>query len=167
MATATQVAPTVIVPQMFRLADKLRIQQERIRNREYQNFAILTTIVIERQLSTAGISQSRPRWQSPEQEKIFSEGKNSGVMAPFSEWQTNAWVNLTLEWLSRLNGPKIAISRDKNDLLLPAGLTPLPKIPDPLWTPKKAGDVLRRAWNKSWNRAPAAVFAIAAANGFW
>jgi hypothetical protein len=153
MATAAQ-APTVIVPtQMFRLADKLRIQQERIRNREYQNFAILTTIVIERQLPTAGISQSRPRWQSLEQEKIFSQGKQSGVMAPFSEWQAATWVNLTLDWLTHRNGPKIAISRDKNDLLLPQGLTPLPSIPDPLWIPKKAGDIAPRIEQKIESRA--------------
>lgn len=142
MATTTQ-APMVIVPQMFRLADKLRIQQQRIRDREYRNFAVLNTVVMERQLSTKGLSQAKPRWSSPEQAKIFGAGKASGADAPFSEWQANAWVNLTLDWLN-MNGPRLAISADKNDLLLPAGLAPLPKIPDPCWIPKKAGDIAPR-----------------------
>jgi len=141
-ATAPQ-APMVIVPQMFRLADKLRIQQERIRQREYRTFAILNTVVMERQLSTKGLSQSKPRWSNPEQEKIFGSGKASGADAPFSEWQATTWVNLTLDWLNK-NGPKLAISTDRNDLLLPNGLAPLPKIPDPLWIPKKAGDIAPR-----------------------
>jgi hypothetical protein len=156
MATAT-LAPnrsaTVIVPNTFTLTDKLRIQQQRIRDREYQVFAILTTIVLERQLSTKGHSQSRPRWANAEQEKIFREGKQSGAMEPFSEWQAVNWVNLTLDWLSHKNGPKIAISRDKNDLLLPHGLSPLPKIPDPLWVPRKAGDVAPRIDQKLESRA--------------
>lgn len=151
---ATAAAPTVITRgNSFTLTSKLRIQQERIRNREYQIFAILTTIVLERQLSTKGMSQSRPRWQSLEQEKIFGAGQQSGAMAPFSEWQAVNWVNLTLEWLSHRNGPKIAISRDKNDLLLPRGLAPLPTIPDPLWTPRAAGEVAPRIEQKLESRA--------------
>ena len=156
MATATQ-APMVIVPQMFRLADKLRIQQERIRNREYRVFSVLTTVVLERQLSTKGLSQARPRWSNPEQEKIFSKGQASGADAPFSEWQANAWVNLTLDWLGK-NGPKLAISADKNDLLLPQGLPPLPTIPDPCWIPKKAGDIAPRVKQDMGTRASGRIY---------
>jgi hypothetical protein len=156
MATATT-APMVIVPQMFRLADKLKIQQERIRNREYRVFSILNTIVMERQLSTRGLSQAKPRWASPEQAKIFGAGKASGADAPFSEWQANAWVNLTLDWLNK-NGPKLAISADKNDLLLPQGLAPLPKIPDPCWVPKRAGDIAPRIEQDLGTRASGRIY---------
>lgn len=141
----------IITSAPFTLTDKLRIQQERIRNREYVNFAILTTIVMERQLPTAGISQSKPRWSNPEQARIHARDGNFD--APFSEWQAVNWVNLTLDWLSHKNGPKIAISRDKNDLLLPSGLAPLPKIPDPLWVPKKPGDIAPRVEQKLESRA--------------
>ena len=150
MATAT--APAIYIPKdIFTLTDKLKIQEQRIRDREYANFAILTTIVIEQQLSTAGISQSKPRWQNAEQAKIFARDKN--FAAPFSEWQATTWVNMTLDWLSHKKGPKIAISRDKNDLLLPRGLSPLPKIPDPLWTPKHANDIAPRIEQKLEDRA--------------
>jgi hypothetical protein len=149
---ATAAAPAIHIPRdAFTLTDKLKIQQQRIRDREYQNFAVLTAIVIERQLSTAGISQSKPRWANAEQAKIHARDKNFD--APFSEWQATNWVNLTLDWLSHKNGPKIAISRDKNDMLLPRGLSPLPKIPDPLWTPKKAGEVAPRIEQKLEARA--------------
>ncbi len=144
-------APAIIIKDTFTLTDKLKIQQERIRNREYITFAVLTAMVIERQLSTAGISQSRPRWSNPEQAKIHARDKNFDP--PFSEWQATTWVNLTLDWLSHKKGPKLAISRDKNDLLLPHGLAPLPQIPDPLWTPKKAGDVAPRIEQKLESRA--------------
>lgn len=149
---ATAVAPTVIVPQTFTLTDKLRIQQERIRNREYQTFAVLTTIVLERQLDTKGLSQSQPRWGNAEQARMASRG-DLRQMAPFSEKQATLWFNLTLEWLSHRNGPKLAISRDKNDLLLPHGLTPLPRIPDPLWTPKNPGEIAPRVEQKLESRA--------------
>jgi hypothetical protein len=148
---------TIIVPQMFRLADKLRIQQERIRERQYRNFAVLTTIVMERQLSTKGISQAKPRWANPEQAKIFAQGKAAGADVPFSEWQANAWVNLTLDWLGK-NGPRLAISTDKNDLLLPSGLLPLPKIPDPCWVPKKAGDIAPRVEQDLGSRASGRIY---------
>lgn len=150
-------APAVITRSGFTLTDKLRIQQQRIRDREYVNFAMLTTIVMERQLPTAGISQSRPRWGNAEQARQYNEYLEATGMepfpAPFSEWQATNWVLLTLDWLNHKQAQPIAISRDKNDLLLPRGLAPLPRIPDPLWTPKKAGDVAPRVEQKLESRA--------------
>jgi hypothetical protein len=155
MATATLTpnrSATVIVPNTFTLTDKLRIQQERIRKGEYRSFAVLTTIVMERQLSTTGLSQSRPRWGNAEQARMHSRGEIRQP-APFSEKQATLWCDLTLDWLSHRNGPKLAISPDKNDLLLPNGLNPLPRIPDPLWIPRKPGDVAPRIEQKLESRA--------------
>jgi hypothetical protein len=158
-ATATpNQAPTLIIPNAFTLTDKLRIQRERIRDRQYTSFAIMTAVVMERQLPTKGISQSRPRWLNAEQEKIFTRDKDNGAMTPFSEWQTVTWVQLTLDWLSHRNGPRIAISRDKNDMLLPAGLPPLPKIPDPLWMPKQKGDIAPRVEQDLGSRACGRIY---------
>ena len=147
----------VIIRETFTLTDKLKIQQQRIRDREYVNFAILTTIVIERQLPTKGISQSKPRWQNAEQEKLYNESARmtgtANFDAPFSQWQMDSWVLLTLDWLTHKKAQPIAISKDKNDLLLPRGLAPLPRIPDPLWLPKKAGDIAPRVEQKLEDRA--------------
>lgn len=137
MATAA-----LITKPTFTLADRLRIQQDRIRNMEYTKIGKLTTVVMERQISTRGMSQSQPRWANPEQAKIHERDKN--FQPPFSEWQANAWVQLTLDWLHHRNGPLLAISRDRNDLLLPFGMNPLPDIPDPIWIPKLAGDTAPR-----------------------
>ncbi len=144
-------APAIITRNTFTLTDKLKIQQQRIRDKQYVRVGPLTTIVIERQLPTAGISQSKPRWQNREQEKIFNRDKN--FAAPFSQWQMENWVLLTLDWLTHTKAPQLAVSADRNDLLLPMGLTPLPSIPDPLWTPKKGGDIAPRVEQKLESRA--------------
>lgn len=141
----------IITQPTFTLADRMEIQRKRVRNLEYVNIGKLTTIVQERQISTSGISQSKPRWSNPEQARIHARDKNFD--APFSEWQAKTWVNLTLEWLHHAKGPLLAISKDRNDLLLPFGLTPLPNIPDPLWIPKQAGDVAPRVPQKLEDRA--------------
>jgi hypothetical protein len=148
MATA---APAIITRNTFTLTDKLKFQQRCIRERQYTRIGPLTTIVLERQLPTAGISQSKPRWQNAEQEKVFNRDKN--FSPPFSEWQAANWVLLTLDWLTHTKAPRLAVSADRNDLLLPMGLTPLPSIPDPLWTPKKAGDIAPRVEQKLESRA--------------
>jgi hypothetical protein len=145
MATA---APAIITNPTFTLADRLQIQRDRIRDRQYRKIGLLTTIVLERQLSTKGMSQSKPRFSSPDGAKYCPAG-----MEPFSAWQAAAWVNLTLEWLHHRNGSLLAISADRNDLLLPMGLSPLPQIPDPLWIPKKPGDVAPRIRQKLEDRA--------------
>lgn len=138
----------VITRPTFTLCDRLQIQRDRVRDRQYRKIGMLTTIVIERQLSTKGMSQSKPRFSSPNGAKYCPAG-----MEPFSAWQAAAWVNLTLEWLHHRNGSLLAISADKNDLLLPMGLAALPPIPDPLWIPKKAGDVAPRIKQKIEDRA--------------
>lgn len=141
----------IITAPTFTLADRLAIQRKRIQDRDYVKIGKLTTVVMERQMPTAGISQSKPRWSNPEQAKIHARDKNFD--APFSSWQANAWVNLTLEWLHHKNGPLLAISKDRNDLLLPFGMNPLPNIPDPLWIPKQAGAVAPRVPQKLESRA--------------
>jgi hypothetical protein len=138
----------VITTNTFTLADRLQIQRERIRDRQYRKVGLLTTIVLERQMSTKGMSQSKPRFSSPNGAQYCPPG-----MEPFSAWQANAWVNLTLEWLHYRNGSLLAISADKNDLLLPMGLSKLPQIPDPLWIPKVAGEVAPRVEQKLETRA--------------
>src|SRR6266478_4405993 len=105
-------APAIITRNTFTLTDKLKIQQQRIRDKQYVRVGPLTTIVIERQLPTAGISQSKPRWQNREQEKIFNRDKN--FAAPFSQWQMENWVLLTLDWLTHTKAPQLAVSADRN-----------------------------------------------------
>jgi len=63
---------------------------------------------------------------------------------PFSEAQTILWYSLCLDWLGHKKAPIIAISRDRQDLLLPQGLTPLPDLPDPRWVPAHAGEIAPR-----------------------
>jgi hypothetical protein len=130
----------IITESTFTLADRIKIQQQYIRERKYTRIGRLTTIVMERQLPTRGMSQSRPRYSDPRAAKMDLNDS----LKPFSEWQMKTWASMTLDWLTHKNAPMLAVSLDRNDLLLPAGLTPLPKIPDPLWIPKRAGDVAPR-----------------------
>ena len=132
-------AAAVLTRPTFTLADRLRIQQERSRDRDYMPVGRLTAVVFEAQRDTRGLSQARPRWQNRQQEKNTPEH-----MAPFSEKQTVLWSSITLDWLSHKNAPLVAVSRDRQDLLLPNGLTPLPDIPDPRWTPKSPYDSVKR-----------------------
>jgi hypothetical protein len=154
-ATAPNKSATIITTSGITLTDRIRIQQQRIRDREYTRIGRLTTVVMERQLPTAGISQSSPRWANAEQRKQFEQAPANAkpFHAPFSEWQSVNWVNLTLDWLGHKTAPILAISMDRNDLLLPLGLTPLPKIPDPLWIPRKADDIAPRVEQKLESRA--------------
>lgn len=130
-------------------SERMQLQRDRIRERQYTKIGKLTTILLERQMSTAGMSQSRPRYSSPH---IKPEWVSRG-MEPFSEWQASAWVLLTLDWLHHRHAPTLAISSDRNDLLLPRGLAPLPNIPDPLWVPKQPGEVAPRMPQKLEDRA--------------
>jgi len=109
-------APAVIVRGGVTLTDRIKIQQQRIRDREYMQIGRLTCVVWEGQRSTAGMSQDR----------------GPGLDA-FSKWQRKTWCSMTLDWLNQKNAPIIAISRDRNDLLLPFKMTRLPDIPDPRW----------------------------------
>jgi hypothetical protein len=114
--SAAAASAAVIVKQSFTLTDRIRVQQQRIQNREYANIGRLTCIVWEGQRSSVGMSQDR----------------GPGLDA-FGKWQRKAWCATTLDYLTHKNAPVLAISRDRNDLLLPFGLPRLPDIPDPRW----------------------------------
>ena len=107
----------IITGSTFTLTDRLKIQQERIRNREYTQIGKLTCVVWEGQRPTIGASQD----------------KSPGLDA-FGKWKRTAWNSITLDWLNHKNAPILAVSRDRNDLLLPFKMTRLPDIPDPRWT---------------------------------
>jgi hypothetical protein len=136
MATATQIspkAPSLLINQKFTLADRMRIQDDAIRDRNYQIIGRLTSVVWEGQRKLGDFSQSRARYHNSDQAKYVSD-----AMKPFSERQAVLWGSITLDWLTHKNAPLIAISRDQRDLLLPRGLTPLPPLPDPRWVPEHA-----------------------------
>jgi hypothetical protein len=126
---------SVIMKPGFTLADRIKIQQQTCREKQYIVIGRLTSVVFEAQRSTAGLSQSRARWNNSRQARELA---NQPGLHPFSEKQAVLWSGITLDWLNHSNSPQIAVSRDQRDLLLPLGMTPLPKIPDPRWTPAHA-----------------------------
>jgi len=128
-------APSVVVRNTFKLADRIKIQQQTVREKQYIVVGRLTAVVFEAQRSTAGLSQSRARWQNSRQ---ATQLKDQPGLHPMSEKAAVLWSGITLDWLTHKDAPILAISRDQQDLLLPAGLTPLPKIPDPRWVPGHA-----------------------------
>jgi hypothetical protein len=110
----------IITKPTFTLTDRIRLQQERIHNHEYTQIGKLTCVVWEGQRSTVGMSQEK-----------------SPVGDSFGKWKRKTWCSVTLDWLNHRIAPIIAISRDRNDLLLPFRLPALPDIPDPRWTGHK------------------------------
>jgi hypothetical protein len=138
-AAAAVASPGILTRPTFRLADRMKFQEQSCRDHNYTLIGRLTSVVFEAQRNISGLSQARKRWHNPEQYKLTPDS-----MAPFSEKQALLWASITLDWLTHKNAPLLAISRDRNDLLLPGGLTPLPPIPDPRWVPKQAGDVAPR-----------------------
>jgi hypothetical protein len=144
-------APAIITGNNFRLSDRIKIQCERIRQKDYIAFGRLTAIHWEAQRDISGLSQSRPRWGHPNQPKLFREAVSKGIMSehqadalkPFSEKQNILWQSTTLDWLDHKRGPIIARSRDHRDWLLPEGLTRLPPIPDPRFVPLHARSLCR------------------------
>jgi hypothetical protein len=129
----------VFIKPRFSLADRIKIQQSTSRDKNYIVIGRLTSVVFEAQRSTAGLSQSRPRYANSEQAHLVSD-----AMKPFSQRQAELWASITLDWLTHKNAPIVAVSRDQRDLLLPFGMPPLPKIPDPRWVAKKATDIAPR-----------------------
>lgn len=133
------VAPAFIERPSLGLSDQLKIQAERIREKDYVPVGRLTAIHWEAQRNISGFSQSRPRYGHPDQPKAFADAvvkklmtpQQADAMKPFSEKQMILWSSTTLDWLSPRKGPAIARSRDRKDWLLPEGLTDLPDIPDP------------------------------------
>lgn len=148
MATATQ-APAIFTGASFRLQDRIKIQCQRIRERDYIRIGRLTAIHWAAQRSTRGLSQSRPRYANPQQAAAFADAvrdrlltpQQADALKPFSEAQNILWQSTTLDWLDNKRGPIIARSRDQRDWLLPQGLTPLPPIPDPRFVSSHAGSV--------------------------
>jgi hypothetical protein len=133
-------AAAIITKPTFRLADRMKIQDDAIRERRYTLIGRLTSVLFEGQRSLKGFSQARPRWMNPEQAKAknWTSPEDRDRNAPFSQEQLILWSSITLDWLTHKNAPQIAISADRMDLLLPFGMTPLPAIPDPRWTPSHA-----------------------------
>lgn len=117
----------------------MKFQREAIRDRKYRIIGRLTAILFEGQRSTKGLSQARPNYANKNQ-----EGNLPASLVPFSVKQSMLWSSLTLDWLTHKNAPIIALSNDQQNLLLPNGMIPLPDIPDPRWTPKKAGEIAPR-----------------------
>lgn len=122
MATATAVpnkSAAIVTGNPFTLTDRIKIQQDMIRQGNYQKIGKLTCAVWEGQRDTRGMSQSKDI--------------GSGMMAGFGQWKRKTWASCTLDWLSHKNAPILAVSRDRNNLLLPFKLNALPDIPDPRW----------------------------------
>lgn len=147
MATAA-VAPAIFTGNNFRLQDRIKIQCQRIREKDYVVFGRLNAVHWAAQRDTTGLSQSLPRYSNPQQAAQFSDAvahrlltpQQADALKPFSEVQNTLWQSLTLDWLDSRDfpGPIIARSRDHRDWLLPEGLTPLPSIPDPRFVSKHA-----------------------------
>lgn len=145
MATA-EFAPALIVGNPLRLADRIKIQCQRIREKDYIPFGRITAIHWEAQRNTMGLSQSRPRYTNDNQVRLISEAVAQGTLSaqradalkPFSEKQNILWHSTTFDWLDQKRGPLIARSHDQRDWLLPQGITPLPPIPDPRFVPTHA-----------------------------
>jgi hypothetical protein len=119
-------AAAVLTKSVFTLADRLRIQQERSRDKQYIPIGRLTAVVFEGPRDIRGLSQAHAE------------------QSDFSRKQTLLWCSITLDWLTHKNAPVLAVSSDRQDLLLPLGMTPLPDLPDPRWRPKYAGDIAPR-----------------------
>jgi hypothetical protein len=109
-------APAIVTKPTFTLTDRLRVQQDLIRRQDYTKIGKLTCIVWEGQRSARG----------------FSQDKDLAAHA-FGQWKRKAWASCTLDWLNHRNAPILAVSRDRNDLLLPFKMDRLPDIPDPRW----------------------------------
>lgn len=133
MSAAAQVAPSVVANPSFTVANRIKIQQETIRAKNYIPIGRLLSVLFEGPRDISGLSQSRPRYQNARQAAHISD-----AMKPFSEMQAKLFASISLDFLTYKQGPLIAISRDKKDLLLPHGLGELPRIPDPHWTPDHA-----------------------------
>jgi hypothetical protein len=130
---------SIVTKPTFTLSDRMKIQEQMIRERRYKIIGRLTAVCFEGQRSTKGYSASRARFANAEQAKGLPES-----LVPFSEVQAKLWASVTLDWLTHKNAPILALSSDQQDLLLPGGMIPLPPIPDPRWTPKTAGEIAPR-----------------------
>lgn len=133
MTAAAQAAPAFISRPDFTVAERIKIQEETIREKNYIPIGRLLSVVFEGPRNIAGLSQSRPRYKNARQASVVSDG-----MKPFSEMQAKLFASITLDFLTYKRAPVLAVSRDKRDLLLPNGLGELPWIPDPRFMPDHA-----------------------------
>lgn len=132
-------APAIITGDTFRLQDRIKVQCETIRQRDYIVFGRVTAIHWAAHRDTTGLSQSRPRYSNAGQAAAIEDAvsrklisaQQADALKPFSEVQNILWQSTTIDWLDAKRGPIIARSKDRRDWLLPQGLTPLPAIPDP------------------------------------
>lgn len=129
----TAAAPVMIAKPDFTVAQRLDIQKETIRDRNYIPVGRLLSVIFEGPRDISGLSQSRPRYANATQANQIEDG-----MKPFSEVQARLFASISLDFLTYKQAPVLAVSRDKRDLLLPMGLGELPAIPDPRWTPAHA-----------------------------
>lgn len=119
-ATATpNQSASIITSSPFTLTDRLRIQQDYIRRGDYTKIGKLTCVVWEGQKDTRGLSQDRELGR--------------GMLAGFGLFKRKLWSGCSLDWLNHTHAPILAVSRDRNDLLLPFKMDALPDIPDPRW----------------------------------
>ena len=129
----------IVAKPTFAVSQRMEIQKQTIRTRDYITLGRLTAVLFEAQRDITGLSQSRPRYTNTAQANQLPEH-----MKPFSEKQNVLWQSTTLDWLDGKRGPMVARSRDRKDLLLPQGLTPLPPIPDPRFVSDHALSVCPR-----------------------
>jgi hypothetical protein len=117
----------------FTVAQRIGVQQQVIRDKDYIVVGRLLSVLFEGPRSIDGLSQSRPRYANTNQ-----AGTIDDAMIPFSEVQARLFASISLDFLTYTQAPMLAVSRDKRDLLLPHGMGELPAIPDPRWTPSHA-----------------------------
>ena len=102
MATATPAqnrSARIITSSPFTLTDRLRIQQDYIRQGAYTKIGKLTCVVWEGQKDTRGLSQENDLGR--------------GMMAGFGQFKRKLWSGCTLDWLNHTNAPILAVSRDR------------------------------------------------------
>ena len=132
-AAHTVAAPTVALNPSFTVADRIKFQQQAIREKNYTVIGRLLSVAFEGPRDISGLSQSRARYQNSKQAALLSD-----PMKPFSEVQARLWQSISLDFLTYKQAPVVAVSKDRKDLLLPFGLGELPALPDPRWMPDHA-----------------------------
>ena len=100
-------APAIFTANAFRLVDRIKIQCEKIRKRDYIVFGRLTAVHWAAPRDTTGLSQSRPRYTNSAQVQAIDDAiakrlltpHQADALKPFSEMQNILWQSCTLDWL--------------------------------------------------------------------